>query len=108
MAAKQPLVQQAPISCPRPELGPIPEPKGRPKGRTLLGYIVWGVLGAVIAVIELIAAIDSDSTPWPTLSSTVGGLQRDHSWFGILVLGGLVVIAVRILFYPWPYRKPDV
>ena len=71
-----------------PELGPVPEPKGRPKGRTLLGYIVWGSLGAVIAIIELLAAIDSDSTPWPTLSSTVGGLQRDHSWVGIFVLGG--------------------
>ncbi len=69
---------------------------------------MWGVLGAVIAIIELIAAIDSDSTPWPTLSSTVGGLQRDHSWVGIFVLGGIVVIAVRILFYPWPYKKPDL
>ena len=30
-----------------------------------LGYVVWGPLGAVIAVIELPAAINSDRTPWP-------------------------------------------
>jgi hypothetical protein len=107
MAAEQPEVQQAPISTPRPELGPVPTPKGRPKGRTLLGYIVWGSIGAVIAMIELLAAIDSDATPWPTLSSTVGNLQRDHTWVGIFVVGGIAVLAVRILFYPWPYKKPD-
>ena len=104
--ADQPQVQQAPISTPRPELGPVATPPGRPTGRTLLGYIVWGALGLVIGAIELLAALDT-TTPWPTLSSTVGGLQDDHSWVGIFVLGGIVVIAVRILFYPWPYKKPD-
>ena len=103
--ATEPLsVEQAPISRPRPELE-SPEVKGRPKGRVLLGYIVWGSLGAVIAIIELMAAIDSDTTPWPTLSSTVGRLQDDHSWVGIFVLGGIVVIAMRVLFYPWPYKE---
>jgi hypothetical protein len=107
MAAEQPQVQQAPISTPLSEIDQIPTPKGRPEGRTLLGYIVWGSLGAVIGIIELLAAINSDWAPWTTLSSTVGSLQRDHSWVGIFVLGGLTVIAVRILFYPWPYKKPD-
>ncbi len=73
----------------------------------MLGYIVWGVLGAVIGIIELLAAINSDWAPWPTLSSTVGNLEHDHSWVGIFVVGGLVVIAMRILFYPWPYKHPD-
>ena len=59
----------------------------------------------MIAIIELMAAIDSDTTPWPTLSSTVGRLQDDHSWVGIFVLGGIVVIAMRVLFYPWPYKE---
>jgi hypothetical protein len=106
MAADQPQVQQAPISSPRPELGPESTEAGRLTRRDLLGYVVWGTLGLVIGVIELLAALDA-TTPWPTLSSTVGGLQDDHSWVGIFVLGGIVVIAVRILFYPWPYRKPD-
>ena len=107
MAAEQPQVDQAPISTPLSEMDKIPTPTGRPAGRMLLGYIVWGVLGAVIAVIELLAAINSDWTPWPTLSSTVGKLEHEHTWVGIFVVGGLTVMAVRILFYPWPYRKPD-
>jgi hypothetical protein len=107
MAAEQPQVQQAPISTPRPELGPESTEAGKLTRRILLGYIVWGSLGAVIAVIELLAAIHA-RTPWPTLSSTVGRLQGDHSWVGIFVLGGIVVLAVRILFYPWPYKKPDL
>ena len=107
MAAEPLQVQQAPISAPLQDLKEIPTPKGRPKGRMLLGYIVWGVLGAVIGIIELLAAINADWTPWPTLSSTVGTLQRDHTWVGIFVVGGLVVIAMRILFYPWPYRKAE-
>ena len=105
--AVEPLpVEQAPISRPLPELEP-PEVKGRPKGRVLLGYIVWGSIGAVIAVIELLAAIKTDWAPWPTLSSTVGTLQDDHSWVGIFVLGGIVVLAMRVLFYPWPYKESN-
>ncbi len=103
--ATEPLsVEQAPISRPRPELE-APEVKGRPKGRMLLGYVVWGSIGAVIAVIELLAAINSDWAPWPTLSSTVGTLQGNHTWVGIFVLGVIVVLAMRVLFYPWPYKE---
>ena len=104
MAVEQLQVEQAPISRPIPELT-VPEVKGRPKGRMLLGYIVWGSIGAVIAVIELLAAINSDWAPWPTLSSTVGTLQNDHSWVGVFVLGVIVVLAMRVLFYPWPYKE---
>ena len=106
MAAEQPQVQQAPISSPRPELGPESTQAGPLTRRDVLGYVVWGALGLVIAVFELLAALDT-GTPWPTLSSTVGGLERDHSWIGIFVLGAITVLAVRILFYPWPYKKPD-
>ncbi|MGH3085036.1 MAG: hypothetical protein ACRDNP_13495 [Gaiellaceae bacterium] len=107
MAAEEAQVQQAPISTPRPELGPESTEAGKLTRRILLGYIVWGSLGAVIAIIELLAALDT-KTLWYTLSSTVGGLQDDHSWVGIFVLGAIVVQAVRILFYPWPYKKPDM
>ena len=107
MAAEPLEVQQAPISAPVQELSDIPSPTGRPKGRLLLGYLVWGTLGAVIGIIELLAAINSDWAPWTTLSSTVGTLQRNHTWVGIFVVGGIVVIAMRILFYPWPYKKGE-
>lgn len=107
MAVEPLQVQQAPISAPLQDLEEIPTPKGSPKGRILLGYVVWGVLGAVIGIIELLAAINSDWAPWTTLSSTVGTLQRNHTWVGLFVVGGLVVIGMRILFYPWPYKKAE-
>jgi hypothetical protein len=107
MAVEQPQVKQAPISTPLSEMDVIPTPTGSPRGRMLLGYIVWGVLGAVVGIIELVAAINAAWVPWPTLSSTVGGLQHDHTWVGIFVVGGIVVIAMRVLFYPWPYKEPD-
>lgn len=106
MVAEQSQVQQAPISCPRPELGPESVQPGPLTRRDMSGYIVWGLLGLLVGVFECLAAFDA-TTPWPTLSSTVGALERHHSWFGIIVLGGLVVLAVRILFYPWPYKEPD-
>jgi hypothetical protein len=106
MAAEQPQVQQAPISGPRPGLGPDSVRPGTLTRRDLSGYAVWGTLGILVAVFECLAAFDA-TTPWPTLSSTVGTLERHHSWVGIIVLGGLVVLAVRVLFYPWPYKEPD-
>ncbi len=106
MAADQSQVQQAPISGPRPDLPPESIQAGPLTKRDVLGYVVWGSLGVVIAVFECLAAFDA-TTPWPTLSSTVGQLERDHSWVGIFVLGGIVVLAMRVLFYPWPYKKPD-
>lgn len=106
MAAEQPQVQQAPISGPRPGLGPDSVQPVPLTKRDLSGYVVWGTLGVLVAVFECLAAFDA-TTPWPTLSSTVGALERHHSWFGIIVLGSLVVLAVRILFYPWPYKEPD-
>lgn len=106
MAGELPQVQQAPISCPRPDLGPESVQAGPLARRDVLGYIVWGSLGVVIAVFECLAAFNA-TTPWPTLSSTVGNLERDHSWVGVIVLGASVVLAVRVLFYPWPYKRPD-
>jgi hypothetical protein len=107
MAAEQPQVKQAPISTPLSEMSAIPTPIGAPKGRMLLGYLVWGVVGAVSGVIELLAASNTDWTPWSTLSSTAGKLQEDHTWVGIFVVGSLVVVGFRILFYPWPYKEAD-
>ena len=108
MAAEQPQVEQAPISAPAPELGPVPTVKGRPKGRMLLGYIVWGSIGAVIAVIELLAAIRLRlRRRGRRCRRPSAGFSDDHSWVGIFVLGGIVVLAMRILFYPWPYKEPD-
>ena len=62
----------------------------RPGGRELAGYGVWGFTGAVIAVPELWAAVDSDHVPWPTISGTVGYLEYWHTWVAVIIIGALV------------------
>jgi hypothetical protein len=66
--------------------------------------VVWGGTGAVIAVPELWAAVDSDSTPWPTISGTVGYLEYWHPWVAVIVIGVLVWAA----YYSVVYRARPV
>ncbi len=98
---------------PRPTAAEIPTPRGfgyRPPGveesipwtwQEIRGYILWGVTGLVIAVFECLAAFGK-STPWPTISSTAGNLERHHPWVAIVILAGIVTLTARIVFYPWP------
>ena len=51
---------------------------------------MWGFTGAVIAVPELWAAVDSDHVPWPTISGTVGYLEYWHTWVAVIIIGVLV------------------
>jgi hypothetical protein len=68
--------------------------------REALGYLVWGAGLLVFAVPEIWAAADGHK-PWPTLSDTVGTLERQHDWAAILVVAVLVfgaMHAVRVKF----------
>jgi hypothetical protein len=100
-------VQQSPISAPRPDLGPasLEAPATMP-AREKWGYLVWGLLVGFILVTECLAAFWSEC-PIPTISGTTGQLEKDHSWVKVVVLGGLVTLAARIVFYPWPNRKAE-
>jgi len=70
------------------------------------GYVFWGLLGAFILTTEALAAF-WDAFPIPTISGTTGDLELHHHWVKLIVLGGIVMLAGRICFYPWPYRKID-
>jgi hypothetical protein len=75
-------------------------------GRTeRVGYVFWGLLGLLVAIPELIAA--KWHVPWPTISETVGHLERHHHWVRIVVVAGLAALTTRIVFYPWPNRTAD-
>jgi hypothetical protein len=89
-----------------PLVAPGEEIPRRPlDAREMWGYVFWGLLGAFILCTETLAAFWS-GFPIPTLSWTTGQLELHHHWFR-LVVGGLVVIATRITFYPWPFRRLD-
>jgi hypothetical protein len=107
MAIERSPVRQSPISAPRPGLGPESvRPPQRVTARELSGYLVWGTLAAVITVFELLAAFGTD-VPFPSISATAAELERHHHWLKLVFLGGIVTLTARIVFYPWPNRRPD-
>jgi hypothetical protein len=81
-------------------------PTGPLEAREIWGYVFWGLLAAFILTTEAIAAFWSDF-PIPTISWTTGQLEQHHHWFKLVVLGGLVLIATRVTFYPWPFKRLD-
>ena len=104
MAVKDLLVRESQAPPARP--AQTDQPVGPLTGREQWGYVFWGSLATLILVTEAIAAFWSDF-PVPTISGTTGRLERDHHWVKLIVLGGIVLLATRIVFYPWPYRKVD-
>ena len=75
-------------------------------GREARGYVVWGALVGFILVMELLAAF-THGIGFPTLSKTVGDLERRHHWIKVVMLGGFVTRTARVVFYPWPNRRVD-
>jgi hypothetical protein len=105
--ATEPEVKRSPMAARDPKVPPAAVDAGPVTRREWSGYVVWGALGVVVALFEFVAFVDGDATPWPTLSKTAGTLQAHHNWTAIPILAGLVVLAARIVFYPWPFRTPE-
>jgi hypothetical protein len=104
----QPVAGEARIVGPRPSYFAATwlEPQHPMPEREMWGYVFWGLLGAFILVTETLAAFWS-GFPIPTISWTTGQLELHNHWFKLVVVGSLVLIATRIVFYPWPYRRLD-
>jgi hypothetical protein len=65
------------------------------------GYGVWGIGVAVILVPELTAAAGAEDL-WPTISSTVGHLESQHSWVALIVVAVVVFVAYHVARLPSP------
>jgi len=66
------------------------------------GYGFWGPVVALVLLIELLAALSKsvkNAFPWPTISSTVGELEKRWDWVGVVV--GLIAVG---LFQAIAYR----
>jgi hypothetical protein len=77
--------------------------------REILGYVVWGAMGVIIAVPEIWAA-SASGLPWQTISSSVGtGLSRDHTYVSLVVVIVLVIVGYYSFRYPLTRREltPD-
>ncbi len=67
--------------------------------RELWGYLMWGLMGLIIAVPELFAVF-FDQSRWPTISGTVGYLEYWHSWVSLIVVGLIVWGASSAIRFP--------
>jgi hypothetical protein len=56
----------------------------------LWGYGVWGAMGLVIAIPELWAAFEGETSTWPTISTTIGHLE---SKWPVVALAPVALIA---------------
>src|SRR5439155_15590081 len=75
---------------------------GPVKGPERRGYWFWGPTVAFVLLIELLAALSSsfkDAIPWPTISSTVGHLEKRWDWVAVVVVGLLTVGAFHAIAY---------
>lgn len=68
------------------------------------GYRIWALVGVVVAIPELGAAI-WDNGPWPTISGTTGHLEDIWKPTAIFVVAIIVIAAARALGYG--QRKPE-
>jgi hypothetical protein len=58
------------------------------------GYGFWGPVVALVLLIEFLAGLSKsvkNAFPWPTISSTVGELERRWDWVGVIVVGTIAV-----------------
>ncbi len=90
---------------PSPEAGAVPfrerwAVRFRDLGsRQKWSYVVWSLVGLIIAVPEIWAA--AGSPPWPTISATVGHLEALWNPVAILVVALIAAVAVHAVRYPW-------
>jgi len=75
--------------------GPV-EPRER------RGYWFWGPTILIILTVELLGALSStfkDKIPWPTISGTVGHLEKRWDWVAVIVVGVIAATAFQALAY---------
>lgn len=102
----EPEVKRSPMTARDPSVAPTPPQLGPVSRREWIGYAVWGTLAVIVTLFELLAWQDAD-IPFPTISETAFNLQTRHNWTAMPMLAGLAVLGARIVFYPWPFRRPE-
>jgi hypothetical protein len=72
-----------------------------------VGYIVWGCLAAIVVATEVMAKIGKTWLRLPSIATAAADLQARWPWVATIILAGMAVLAVHLVFYPWP-DPPDL
>jgi len=66
------------------------------------GYWFWIPTVVTILVIELLGALSrtfNNAIPWPTISGTIGHLEKRWDWVAIIVVGLITIVAFHAVAY---------
>jgi hypothetical protein len=84
----------------------------RPADEHVTGWFLYGLIFIFWILIPLALAYPGKEVPWPTLFETF----RDFSTLrfdrfkivATLIVGGIVVLLIHLVLYPWPVIIPDL
>jgi hypothetical protein len=66
------------------------------------GYVLWGLFAVAILIPELLSSFGKKFIPFPGIARTAANLAARQPWAAMIFLAGLAILAVHIVFYPWP------
>ena len=66
------------------------------------GYVVWGAVAVATLIPELFAIFGRSFVPFPGIARTAANLEARWPWAAMIFLAGFAILAVHIVFYPWP------
>ena len=67
-----------------------------------VGYLVWGLFALCVVIPECLAYFGKSFIPFPGAARTVANLAARWPLVAMAVLAGLAILAVHLVFYPWP------
>lgn len=67
-----------------------------------VGYIVWGLFLIAVIIPEALAYFGKSFMPFPGIARTAANLEARKPVAAVIVLAGLTILAVHLVFYPWP------
>jgi hypothetical protein len=68
-------------------------------------YWFWLPTIVLVLVIELLGALSQtfdDAIPWPTISGTIGHLEKRWDWIAVIVVASITMVAFHALAYKGP------
>ena len=72
-------------------------------GMFVLGYVIYGLIALFLVVIpNALAFWFAADVPFPTLYRTIANLERRWRPAAMVIVAGLVVLAIHLVFFPWP------
>lgn len=82
----------------------------RPDDEYLLGEVLYSAIFIFWILIPLIMAYRGNEVPFPTLFETFRDFARLDPFkiFATVIAGGIVVLLIHLVLYPWPSIIPDL